>query len=109
MTTPAKNNITRDIIKGTEIRGVTVNKRKYYFIGDLVKTYGSGFISCLPSPPISLRITDGGNSQMRRLVNVTDFKSTIRSTKLNLKPSALKRKAGKVMACNKTIVIKVQT
>lgn len=103
MTTKNKNSIIRDIVKGTEIRGVTVNKRKYYFVGDLVKTYGSSFLSSLPSPPISMRIADGGNSQTRRLVNVTDFKNTIRSKKASVKPSALKLRTSSSPACKKII------
>lgn len=83
--------ITYNTIEGTSVRSVNVLKRKYYFISDLTKVYGRGFVSKLPSTPIILRIKDGSVSQDRRLVNATEFKQTIRQI---AQPSKVARNTG---------------
>jgi hypothetical protein len=73
-----KFEITRTIIDSQEVRGTFVGKRKYYFLADLKSLYGSKFIAYLPTEPISRRIAVSGNSQMRDLVNVSEFKDGFR-------------------------------
>ena len=65
-------------------RCVNLDRRKYYFVSDLVYAYGSGFLKGLSNPPVIQRIKDGNNSQSRRLVSSTDFKSVC--TKFKLSP-----------------------
>lgn len=82
MTTKNKQyEITRTILDGQEVRGTVLNKRKYYFLSDLKKVYGTKFISYLPTNPITLRISVAGNSQTRDLVNVSEFKDSFRKYK----------------------------
>lgn len=88
MTTKIKNKqleITRTIMDGQEVLGTVLNKRKYYFLADLKKLYGTKFMTYLPTNPIALRIAVSGNSQTRQLVNVSDFKASFRSYKQALK------------------------
>jgi len=80
-----KFEITRTIIDGQEVLGTVLNKRKYYFLADLKKLYGTKFMTHLPTTPISRRIAVSGNSQTRQLVNVSDFKASFRSYKQALK------------------------
>lgn len=68
-------------INGKEIRAAIVDKRKFYFVSDLIKVYGSGFINNLPTAPIVVRLTANGNSQTRRLVNVMEFKTALKQGK----------------------------
>jgi hypothetical protein len=63
------------------VRGTILHKRKYYFLADLKKLYGSKFVTYLPAEPISLRIAVAGNSQTRQLVNVSEFKDSFRKYK----------------------------
>ena len=59
-------------------RCVHLERRKYFFVSDLVKTYGSGFLNLLEEAPVIRRITHGKNSQTRRLVPSTDFNAMCR-------------------------------
>jgi hypothetical protein len=65
-------------------RCVNLERRNHYFVSDLVEAYGSGFLKKLSNPPVIKRIKDGNNSQSRRLVSSTDFKSVC--TKFKLSP-----------------------
>lgn len=88
MTAANKNyDITRSMLDGQEVRGTVLNKRKYYFLADLKRLYGSRFIPYLPANPISLRISVSGNSQMRQLVNVSEFKDGYRKYKQAAQPA----------------------
>jgi hypothetical protein len=68
------------------VRSVNLERRKHYFVSDLVKTYGSGFLNLLSTPPVVQRIKDGNNSQSRRLISSTEFKSVC--TKFKIRPKS---------------------
>jgi hypothetical protein len=89
MSTKATTTITYNTIKGAQVRSINIAKRKYYFISDLTKIYGRGFVSKLSTEPLIRRVKDGSVSQDRRLVNVTEFKQVIRQT---AKPSKVANK-----------------
>lgn len=75
-------NISEELFDGVVVRATIVNKRKFYFLSDLVTAYGSKFVKHLSTAPLVARIADNGNSQNRRLVNVMDFKSAIKAVKM---------------------------
>jgi hypothetical protein len=68
-------------------RCVNLNRRKHYFVSDLVRVYGSGFLNLLETPPVIQRIKCGNNSQSRRLVSSTDFKAVCATFKIRQKNS----------------------
>jgi hypothetical protein len=79
MTTIIKNpTITHKIVEGCIVRSVLIAKRKYYFVGDLTDVYGSSFLSKLATPCVIKRVSDGSNSQQRRLVTATDFNNALK-------------------------------
>lgn len=82
-----KDTITLNTVKGNTVRSININKRKYYFVSDLTKIYGRGFVSKLPNATLLRRVNDGVTNQERRLVNVTEFKDTLRTTKANISVS----------------------
>lgn len=67
-------------------RCINLERRKHYFVSDLVKIYGSGFLNLLETPPVIQRVKHGNNSQSRRLVSSTDFKSVC--TKFKIRPKS---------------------
>lgn len=78
MTTKTKNNLTPAPITkilGKECRYTKSDNKKFLYYTDLVKIAGKDFVKELRTPPIVLRVSDGSNSQDRRLVNVTDFRN----------------------------------
>jgi hypothetical protein len=94
----AKNNsnITEELFDGVVVRAALVNKRKFYFLSDLVTAYGSRFTKHLTTAPLVARLAVNGNSQNRRLVNVMDFKAAMKAVKA--KKAAVKNKPKKVIA-----------
>lgn len=94
----AKNNsnITEELFDGVVVRAALVNKRKFYFLSDIVTVYGSKFIKHLTTAPLVARLAVNGNSQNRRLVNVMDFKAAMKTVKA--KKDTVKNKPKKVMA-----------
>ena len=78
---PKQYEIIRTSMDGQEVLGTMINKKKYYFLADLKRLYGTKFMPYLPTNPISLRIPVSGNSQTRQLVNVSDFKDGFRKYK----------------------------
>lgn len=78
-TNKTKKNKTTAFYDNNGSRCVQLERRKYLFVSDLVKTYGSGFLNLLEEAPIIRRITHGSNSQTRRLVASADFNATCRA------------------------------
>lgn len=62
-------------ILGKECRYVKIDNKKFLYYTDIVKIAGKDFVKELRTPPIVQRVSDGSNSQDRRLVNVTDFRN----------------------------------
>jgi hypothetical protein len=101
MTTIIKNpTITHKIVEGCVVRSILIAKRKYYFVGDLTDVYGSSFLSKLAVPCVMKRVSDGSNSQQRRLVTATDFNNALKLV-LNEKQHS-KKTAKKVTATRTT-------
>lgn len=87
--TTKTTSITHNTIKGVSVRSINLAKRKYYFVSDLIKVYGRGFVSKLSSEPLVRRVKDGSSNQERKLVNATDFKNALRNS-TSSKPPARK-------------------
>jgi hypothetical protein len=82
MTTINKRNpapITR--ILGKDCRYVKIDNRKFLYYSDLIKIAGKDFLKELRTSPIIQRVSDGANSQDRKLVNVTDFRNAHKQAK----------------------------
>lgn len=65
-------------IKGQDCRYTKIDNKKFLYYSDLTKIVGKDFVRELRTPPIVARVSDGSNSQDRRLVNVTDFRNALR-------------------------------
>lgn len=75
-----KNKITAYYDHGHNgVRCVLLERRKYLFVSDLVKTYGSGFLNLLEEDPMIMRVTHDSNSQTRRLVPSAEFNTVCRT------------------------------
>ncbi len=82
MTAETKRNpapITR--ILGKDCRYTKIDNRKFLYYSDLIKIANKDFEKELRTPPIVQRVSDGANSQDRKLVNVTDFRNAYRQAK----------------------------
>lgn len=67
------------------IRCVLLERRKYLFVSDLVKVYGSGFLNLLEEEPMIMRVTHDSNSQTRRLVPSAEFNAVCRTYSIRAK------------------------
>jgi hypothetical protein len=88
------------------VRIVKYKSRKYYYQSDLVKIFGGGFKAFVPTS-IKVRCVSSGNSQIRYLVNVCDWRqynkdfkphpkeeiAAVKEAKAKIKPKAKVSKA----------------
>jgi len=107
MTTVIQNKIEKITVDGVDLRSVDINKKKYYYLNDLIKIYGGGFRKNLPSNPIHVCTGEGHDVRYRYLVSSADFKEALtKSQKLKRnsmpypvrKPVAVKATAAYVEA-----------
>ena len=77
-------------INGHDVRTTMLNKRKFYFLKDLYAAYGKSVVDRLNVQKTTLRFVAEGSSQLRGLVNVSEFKDALRKYKENNKKSFTK-------------------
>lgn len=98
MTTKSKK-INSDVanMHGHNVRIVKYKSRKYYYQSDLVNIFGEGFKALMPAP-IKVRCVSSGNSQIRYLVNVCDWREYNKEFKPHPKEeiAAAKEAKGKI-------------
>jgi hypothetical protein len=62
-------------VNGFSCRTVEIRGSKYLVLHDLIAAFGRKFVNFLLIPPIVARVSDGSNSQDRRLVTITQFRN----------------------------------
>ena len=70
-------NVHMGLLGKGEARFVTLNRVKMFYIRDLVKANGRGFMKHLPEGYTTLRIKHNNNSQLVRLVSAVCFKTAL--------------------------------
>ena len=62
-------------VNGFNCRAVTIQGLKYLVLHDLIATFGRKFLNYLLIDPVMYRVSDGSNSQNRKLITITQFRN----------------------------------